>query len=428
VILPPARRDPPREPRTASCLFTYRFPPSPRPAPPLPPMVAPCPPTPGGPAGLASSEPSTPSLRVVGFTNRAGIAGEGPGSGAATPVGAGQARSSMRRRSSPPESPLGRLLREQSVPSLPALGLSISTKGCKPTLGVGLRTPASARGGGTSAGASPALRLRSFSHSDLASSDLLLSRSSDPIFIPPARCAGGGRVGGVAGARNAEANKGEGFFFFSSGDMGLRPAWPLAGLLRLRTRAGPPFLWPRWLERASPMASSGRAGRLDGGAGPARGACERTACARPGGRFLCRGRAASAFPELPSRPFASAPRAPSHPFTPLPHRRIYDGLYAEAAMMEELSSVESGRWGGAAGAPSTARPLPPTALGKVLRWTAAPPASPAGGSLRAMKGMVEVRGARGARVRVRVRGCGQLGPRARGRSPSPAGAANSLAR
>ena len=176
-------------------------------------MAAPCPPTPGG-LPEATSEPSTPSLRVIGFASRraaavAAAAEDGDSSsplsstsGAATPVAAGPPPRRVRR--SPPESPLGRLLREQSVPSLPALGLSISTKGCKPTL-AGLRTPASARGSGHCAGGpplaggGPALRLRSFSHSDLASPDLLLSRSSDPIVIPLARCVGAGRFGGRAG-------------------------------------------------------------------------------------------------------------------------------------------------------------------------------------------------------------------------------------
>ena len=55
-------------------------------------------------------------------------------------------------------------------------------------------------------------------------------------------------------------------------------------------------------------------------------------------------------------------------------------------MLEELSSVESGRWGAGA-VPSTPGGPPQRGFG----WTTAPPASPAVGSLRAMKMAVEVR-------------------------------------
>lgn len=137
---------------------------------------APCP-TPG-----AVPEPPTPSLRVMGF--RGGD--DRPSGGATTPV-------QKHARHSCPPSPLSRLLREASVPSLPSLGLSISTKGCR-LGGVGLRTPASARGGGGS-GANSATgaggvsgfshRLRSLSACDLSCD--LLSRSSEPIGIPLSR-------------------------------------------------------------------------------------------------------------------------------------------------------------------------------------------------------------------------------------------------
>ena len=76
------------------------------------------------------------------------------------------------------------MLREASGPSLPSLGLSISSKGCR-LGGVGLRTPASARSNNSATTAS-GLRGRSFSACDL-SGELALSRSSEPIFIPLSR-------------------------------------------------------------------------------------------------------------------------------------------------------------------------------------------------------------------------------------------------
>ena len=140
---------------------------------------------PGSPSSPPSSSSSSPPKIVVGF---------------GVPSSAGERAAARRRKApgKPADSPLAALLRSRntSFPSLPALktkplqtsaSLSLSLSSCcqrAPTPPPGIVTPCSA-----AMDASPCSSnsRRTRSYSDLSGCSTPLSRSSDPIAIPPAR-------------------------------------------------------------------------------------------------------------------------------------------------------------------------------------------------------------------------------------------------
>ena len=145
-------------------------------------------------AGCEASPCSPPSPKiVVGF-------GVPPSSSSCSSAGE---RAAARRRKAPgkpADSPLAALLRSRntSFPSLPALKTklpasssaslslaSASTSGRTPTPPPGSVAPCSAAARDASPCSSNARRTRSYS--DLSGCSTPLSRSSDPIAIPPAR-------------------------------------------------------------------------------------------------------------------------------------------------------------------------------------------------------------------------------------------------